>query len=118
MVGGVTFGYWATGSVSSATRPTSTKRMANTLASTGRSMKNLAIIAHARASSRRRRGVGGQRRERHRPGGDLFPRHGVSESIHHHAIFGRQTRNDLAQCPELLPGRNVALLDHIVLAQH
>src|SRR5205809_6071066 len=118
MVGGVTLGYWATGSVSSATRPISTKRMASTLASTGRSMKNLAIIARARASSRRRRGVGGERGDRHRPWGDLFPRHGMSEPIHHHAILSRETGEDLAQRPELLPGRDVALLDPIVLVQH
>ncbi len=44
-VGGTTFGYCATGSMYSATRPISTMTMASTLASTGRSMKNFEIIA-------------------------------------------------------------------------
>ena len=38
----------------------------------------------------------------------------MSEPIHHHAILSRETGEDLAQRPELLPGRDVALLDHIM----
>src|SRR5271156_5079768 len=44
-VGGVTSGYWATGSVKTATPPASTKTTERTMAKTGRSMKNREITA-------------------------------------------------------------------------
>ena len=50
-VGGTTFGYCATGSDNSDTKPTTTIRMAMTFARTGRSMKNLEIIARRRPRS-------------------------------------------------------------------
>src|ERR1700721_3015878 len=54
MVGGTTLGYWAVGNPMSDTRPIRTITNANTLASTGRSIKKREIIFVSRNVSFRR----------------------------------------------------------------
>ncbi len=115
MVGGVTLGYCATGKVNSATRPISTNRIASTLASTGRSMKNLAIIVRY---ALRHKGIGRRCRDGDRLGRHLLARHGARDPVHHHAVIGRKAGDDLAQIAEGLTGDDAALFHHIVLVQH
>src|SRR4029077_203760 len=92
----------------------STKTMASTLASTGRSMKNLEIMPCALPRSglnagRRRRGDLGVL------GGDLAPRNGALGIADHHAVLGSETAGDLAQIAEELAYLDHPLLDRIVL---
>src|SRR3954468_22212764 len=119
MVGGTTFGYWATGRANSATAPIRTKRMAKTLAKTGRSMKNLAIIKPDPARSRLRR-----RHTRWRVGNlgclhtHLGAGDGMRQAADHHPIIARETGDYLTKIAEQLAGFDFALLDHIVLVHH
>src|ERR1700720_3337546 len=82
MVGGTTLGYWATGRAYSATAPISTMTIASTFARTGRSMKNLEIMARPRS-----RLVGRDRCFLRR---DLIAGDRALQAGDHHLILGLQ----------------------------
>src|SRR6266446_8434856 len=106
-------GYCATGKVARATEPISTITMASTLARTGRSMKNLEIMARS-SPSLVRRGLEGRRFRR-----DLAARHGATAGREHDAVVGRQTTRDHPEIAnQQLAHLDPLLLDDVVLVDH
>src|SRR6478735_1843358 len=98
-------GYCATGRVKAATPPISTMTIASTLASTGRSMKNLEIMA----------GPGSLRRRR-RDGGELASRDRPAVGRDHDAVVGLEAGVDHPQAADQQGAqRDAPLLDHVVL---
>src|SRR5579883_3455598 len=111
-------GYWAIGRLNRATPPISTMTMASTLASTGRSMKNLEIMAAGRVLFLGGRGSGrvGWRGDRHQLGHDLVAGDGLPVGADDDLVVGRQALLDHAQIADQQLARNDApLLDDIVL---
>src|SRR5882724_11714588 len=106
-------GYCDTGKVASATEPISTITMASTLASTGRSMKNLEIMTPYRPA------LVGRSLEGRRLGRDLAPRHGATARRQHDAIVGRQTTGDHPEIAnQQLACLDALLVDDVVLVDH
>src|SRR5579863_4944731 len=105
IVGGVMFGYCATGSVNSATPPITSVRIAMTLARTGRSMKNFEIIAGLFGVV-----VGKCLQLRL----DLLSRRGLQQPDDDDFIFHRQPRLDAAEAAERLADRDLSLLNDII----
>src|SRR5215468_8543554 len=101
MVGGTMLGYCAMGSRNSDTPPMRTKTMASTLARTGRSMKNLEIIAWTGPPSRLQN-FRGRRRDLGFFRGHLASRDGALVVTDHHPVVRGQALGDLAQRPEEL----------------
>src|SRR5436190_2863582 len=87
-VGGVTSGYCATGSDHSDTAPMTIIRIASTLARTGRSMKNLEIMARPLLCD-----AGGRIRRLHLRI-DLLSRDRAQDAGDDHAVFGLQAAFD------------------------
>src|SRR5262245_17135653 len=91
-------------------------KIARTLARTGRSMKNLEIMA---TSLRLRRGTGcgcgGRRRYALHVRVDLLARHGALRPAHHDPLVSAEPALDDAQLTDGRADHNLALLDHVVL---
>src|SRR5258708_4920034 len=102
-------GYCAIGRVKAATPPISTMTIASTLASTGRSMKNLEIMAGL-GSLRRRSRDGGEL------GRDLASRDRPAIGRDHDAVVGLESGVDHPQAADQQGAqRDSLLLDHVVL---
>src|SRR5262245_55433559 len=112
-VGGTTSGYCATGRRNSATAPTTMNRTASTFASTGRAMKKSEIMARPLFGGFGRRG-GGRPHLRV----DLLARAGALDAGDDHAVVGLEPFLDRAQLAEPGTDGDLALLEHIVLADH
>src|SRR5262249_34037067 len=106
-------GYCATGRVARATEPISTITMASTLARTGRSLKNLGIMARYRPA------LVGRSREGRQLGHDLAARHSAAAGREHDAVVGRQAAGDDPEIAhQQLACLDPLLLDDVVLVDH